>query len=566
MMVRIDMLRGWRFQCKRGTPRPALSGHGVSGLHFSIVILLIAGAAAAEPLPVFTDVTGEAGVQFKHSYGDEKLDNIVEGTGAGAMFFDYDGDGWLDIYLVNGRWHPDFSSNRGRHLRGKLFNKLYRNNRDGTFADVTDSAGVAGRTFACGVSAADYDYDGDLDLYVLCYGPNEFYRNNGDGTFTEISEESGLADPRWSLQATWFDFDADGDLDVYVVNYLEYDKGAFRAFYAPTGYPGPLSYPGQPDSLYRNNGDGTFTDVAQEAGVFRADGRGMGATVADLDNDGRLDIYVTNDGMANDYFRSTAAGRFAEEGLVRGMAFGEAGQGVSSMGPAVGDVDRDGRLDLYIPDMDYGCLLMNRGEYFEDRTTPAGLAVVCGQYVGWGGILFDYDCDGYLDVYVANGDAHKEFPDEAVLVRNDGKGNFVDVAKRSGDYFHQKFVSRGATWGDFDNDGDPDLLVANLNDAPRLLRNDGGNRNHWLSIEAKLPNGKSDAIGARIAVVAGDLRQIQDLVPVRGYLSQGDPRLHFGLGKADRADRVEIRWPDGRTSSLENVEANQFLQVVQPAK
>lgn len=535
----------------------------------TILLVLIAGAAArgAEPAPVvFTDVTEQAGIQFKHSYGDNKLDNIVEGTGAGAMFFDYDGDGWLDIYLVNGRWHPDFSNNQGRHLRGKLFNKLYRNNGNGTFADVTQKAGVAGRNFACGASAADYDDDGDLDLYVLCYGPNEFYRNNGDGTFTDISEKSGLADPRWSLQAAWFDFDGDDDLDVFVVNYLKYDKGAFRAFYAPTGYPGPLSYPGEPDALYRNNGDGTFTNVAEQAGVFNPEGRGMGVAVSDLDNDGRLDIYVTNDAMANDFFRSTAAGEFAEEALIRGMAFGEAGQGVSSMGPAVGDVDRDGRLDLYIPDMDYGCLLINRGDYFEDRTTPAGLALICGQYVGWGGILFDYDNDSYLDVFVANGDAHKEFPDEAVLARNNGTGSFVDVAKDSGDYFHHKFVSRGATWGDFDNDGDVDLLVVNLNDSPKLLRNDGGNRNHWLSIDARRPNGKSAAIGARVAVTAGSLRQIQDLVPVRSYLGQGDHRLHFGLGKSAQADRVEIRWADGKTSALENIAADKFLKVVQPAK
>ena len=381
--------------------------------------------------------------------------------------------------------------------------ELYRNNRDGTFSDVTEKAGVAGQHFACGASAADYDADGDLDLYILCYGPNELYRNNGDGTFTEVAEQANLADERWSLQAAWFDYDRDGDLDVFVVNYLQYDKGAFRAFYAPTGYPGPLSYSGQPDALYRNNGDGTFTDVARQAGVFNPDGRGMGVTVADMDNDGHLDIYVTNDAMANDYFHATGKGTYVEEALARSLAFGEAGQGVSSMGPAVGDVDRDGMLDLYIPDMDYGCLLMNRGDYFLDRTMPAGLAVVCGQYVGWGGVLFDYDNDGYLDLYVANGDAHKEFPDEAVLVRNDGKGCFVDIAKQSGEYFHRKFLSRGATWGDIDNDGDVDLLVMNLNDGPRLLRNDGGNRNRWLVIDAKLPNGKSDALGARVTVTRG---------------------------------------------------------------
>ena len=529
-------------------------------------LLPSAAWAADNGLPVFTDVTEQAGVRFRHSCGDDRMDNIVESTGSGAAFFDYDGDGWLDIYLANGRWHPDMSDNRGRHLRGKLFNKLYRNNRDGTFTDVTEKAGVAGKHYACGVSAADYDGDGDLDLYVLCYGPNELYRNNGDGTFTDVSATSGLADPRYSLQAAWFDYDGDGDLDVYVVNYVEYDKGAFRWFYAPTGFPGPLSYHGQPDALYRNNGDGTFSDVTKEAGLWNAEGRGMGLTVADLDNDGHLDIYVTNDAMANDFFRATGKGTFVEEALVRGMAFGEAGQGVSSMGPSVGDVDRDGRLDLFIPDMDYSCLLMNRGDFFEDRTTPAGLAVICGQYVGWGGVVFDYDSDGHLDIYVANGDAHREFPDEAVLARNDGKGNFIDVAKQSGDFFHHKFVSRGATWGDWDNDGDLDLLICNLNDNARLLRNDGGNRNHWLTVEAKLPNGKSDALGARVTVTAGGLRQIQDLIPVRGYLSQGDPRLHFGLGRNSKADRVEIRWPDGRVTRLNDVPARQFLRVVQPAK
>lgn len=537
-----------------------------AALWFPLVWLVTSALQAGEsPLPKFVDITERAGIDYRHNCGDGRMDNIVEGTGAGALLFDYDGDGWLDIYLITGRWHPDFSDNRGRSLRGKLHNKLYRNNRDGTFTDVTEQAGVAGKNYASGVSAADIDGDGDLDLYILCYGANELYRNNGNGTFTDITEESGLGDPRWSLQAVWFDHDRDGDLDVYVVNYLEYDKGAFRAFYAPTGYPGPLSYHGQPDALYRNDGHGVFTDISEKAGIINPEGRGMGATVADFDNDGWLDIYVTNDAMANAYFRNTGQGNYVEEALIRGMAFGEAGQGVSSMGPACGDVDGDGLLDIYIPDMDYGCLLINRGEYFEDRTTPAGLAIVCGQYVGWGGILFDYDNDGYLDIFVSNGDAHKEFPDEDTLCRNDGRGNFIDVARNSGEYFSREYLSRGATWGDIDNDGDLDLLVVNINDSPRLLRNDGGNRHRWLTVEAKLPNGKSDAIGARVSVTAGGRRQFQDLIPVRGFLSQGDPRLHFGLGQAAQADEVEIHWTNGKTSKLTNVPANQFLRVVQPA-
>ena len=523
------------------------------------------GPWADVPLPVFTDVTEQAGIRVKHSFGDYELSNIVEGTGTGAMFFDYDGDGWLDVYLVNGCWLKEVNDNRGRRLRDKLANSLWRNNGDGTFSDVTEEAGVGDKSFGFGCSAADYDNDGDLDLYVLNYGPNVLYRNNGDGTFSDVSEQSGLANPFWSLSAPWFDYDRDGDLDVYVANYLQYDDGKFRSYYAAAGYPGPLSYSGRPDALYRNNGDGTFTEVTSETGLLNPNGRAMSATVADLNNDGLLDLYVTNDGMENYFYRNTGKGGFEEEGLILGLAFGEGGQGVSSMGPAVGDVDRDGRLDIYVPDMGYGCLLINRGEYFEDRTAPSNLAVVCGQYTGWGGLLLDYDNDGYLDVFVANGNAHHEYTEEDVLMRNDGTGNFTDVAGSSGEYFHEKYVGRGATYGDYDNDGDLDLLVVNLNDSPKLLRNDGGNKNAWLTVAPKLPGGKSDALGARVTVTAGSLTQMQDLIPMTGYLSQADPRPHFGLGKAARVDAVEIRWPDGHTTELRDVSTNQILTVVQDA-
>jgi len=532
-------------------------------LSLAIVVQVSAAWAAGPELPIFTDVTEQAGIRAKHSFGDFDLSNIVEGTGAGAVFFDYDGDGWLDVYFLNGCWLRDVSDNRGRQLRGKLANSLYRNNGDGTFSDVTQAAGVGDKGFGFGGSAADFDADGDLDLYVLNYGPNVFYRNNGDGTFTDISRESGLADPRWSLSAPWFDYDGDGDLDVYVANYLEYDRGVFRSVYAAENYPGPLAYSGQPDALYRNNGDGTFTDVAREVGLYNPEGRAMSATVADLNNDGRLDLYVTNDAMGNYYYEKTARGAFEENGLILGLQFGEGGQGVSSMGPAVGDVDRNGRLDVYIPDMAYGCLLVNRGDYFEDLTAETTLAVVCGQYTGWGGVLFDYDNDGYLDVFVANGNAHHEYTEEDVLMHNNRNGGFDDVADRSGPYFRQKHVGRGAAYGDYDNDGDLDLVVVNLNDSPKLLRNDGGNKNNWLKIEAKLPGGAVDALGARITVKTGSLAQIHDLIPVTGYLSQSDPRPHFGLGRAKSADLVEVRWPDGRVTQLKDVPAGQILRVVQ---
>ncbi|MFV2066549.1 MAG: CRTAC1 family protein [Pirellulales bacterium] len=534
----------------------------------------VASFAGEPPPTTFTDVTTEAGIRSKHCFGDLDLSNIVEGTGTGAMFFDYDGDGWLDIYLPNGCWQKGVNDNRGRRFRGKLTNHLYRNNKDGTFTDVTQQAGVGHQGYGVSSSAADFDRDGDLDLYVLNYGPNVFYRNNGNGTFTDVTEQSGLENAVWSLSAPWFDYDGDGDLDVFVVNYLQYDGGRFRSFYPAAGYPGPLSYGGRPDTLYRNNGDGSFTNVTEQAGLLNPNGRGMSAAIADLDNDGLLDIYVANDAMENYFYRNMGNGSFVEEGLMAGVAFGEGGQGVSSMGPVIGDFNRDRWLDIFVPDMGYGCLLINRGTgggeprdlYFEDHTAITRLARICGQYTGWGGVLQDFDNDGFLDLFVANGNAHHEYTEEDVLVRYDGKGTFLDVARHAGPYFYEKYVGRGATYGDYDNDGDLDLLVVNLNDMPRLLRNDTNNGNHWLKIDARLPGGKSSAIGARITVKNQDLIQIQDAIPVVGYLSQADPRPHFGLGKARQADSVEIRWPDGSTLKRNDVPADQILVVTQKGK
>jgi hypothetical protein len=348
-----------------------------------------------------------------------------------------------------------------------------------------------------------------------------------------------------------------------VANYLEYDDGRFRSFYAAAGYPGPLSYGGQPDALYRNNGDGTFTDVTKQAGVYHPDGRAMSAVAADFNNDGHLDIYVANDAMENLYYQNSGKGKFEEMGLLVGLAFGEHGQGVSSMGPVVGDLNRDGFLDVFIPDMGYSSLLMRHKELYEDRTTSSKLAIMCGQYTGWGGILFDYDNDADLDLFLTNGNAHHEFSEEDVLAANDGGGSFIDVARQSGKYFSEKHVGRGSTFADYDNDGDVDLLVVNLNSPAMLLRNDGGNRNNWLKLDLRLPNGKSEAIGARVTVTSGERRQIRDYVGVMGYMSQGDPRAHFGIGRAKAADAVEIRWPDGRTERLENVSANQIMTVIQ---
>jgi len=535
-------------------------------------LMTVAAAAIAAQqleLPVFTDTTKEAGITFKHSYGDHHMDNIVEGTGSGVCVFDYNGDGLLDIYFVTGTWTKNVSDNEGRDLRGKLSNRLYRNNGNGTFTDVTEAAGVGGKgIFSSGCSAADYDNDGRVDLYVLNYGPNILYHNNGDGTFTDVSEKSGLADPHWSLSAVWFDYNNDGWLDVYVCNYLKYDDGKFRDFYPVQGYPGPLSYEGEPDFLFRNNGDGTFTDVTKEAGLWQPEGRGMSVTAADFNNDGYLDIFVSNDAMENHYFENTGKGTFVEKALQMGVAFGENGQGVSNMGPFPGDINRDGLMDVFIPNLNYCNLLIQGKKGFEYRSDAAGISVMLGQYAGWAGILLDYDNDGWLDIFVSHGNAHHEYVEEATLARNRGDATFYDVSRTSGSYFQDKFVGRGATWFDYDNDGDVDLVINNLNDFAHLLRNDGGNRANWLVVEPELKfaTGTRDAIGARVTVTTGTLRQIEDMNPGRGYLSQGDARLHFGLGTAAEADSVEIRWPDGSVEKHERVKARQFLKYVHEAK
>ncbi len=531
-------------------------------------LLGIAPAGSAGELPVFAHVTADAGIDFKHGYGDHEMDNIVEGTGSGACFFDYDGDGFQDLYLVNGAWTRGVSDNRGRSLRGKLRNELYRNLGDGTFENVTAASGAGDETFSTGCAAADYDNDGDVDLYVLNYGTNVLYRNNGDGTFSDVSKEAGVDFPRWSLHAAWLDYNQDGWLDVYVANYLQYDEGKFRDFYAAAGYPGPLSYAGEADVLYRNNGDGTFTDVTGELGLFVEDGRAMSVTAADLTNKGRLGIYVTNDAMENYFFAMGDDGRFTDRAPELNLAWGENGQNVASMGPAVGDIDRNGWLDVFVPDLRYCTLLMGGPDGWDFRTETAGLSVVMGQYTSWGPMLFDYDNDGWLDLYTSHGNAHHEFVEEDTLVRNRGGGNFHDVSDQSGPYFREKYVGRGATFADYDNDGDVDLLIVNLNDHPNLLRNDGGNRKNWLQVDARLrfPTGERTAIGARVAVKIGELVQIEDVNPVRGYLSQVDPRLHFGLGDAETVDEVRVRWPDGEVEVHNGVPAKQVLKLVREAR
>ena len=522
---------------------------------------------AAATLPQFTDVTAAAGIHFKHNTGDGDLHNIVESTGPGGMFFDYDNDGFLDIYLVNGSWHPDISENRGRVFKDKLSHALYHNNGDGTFTDVTAKAGINCKSFGFGVACGDYNNDGFLDIYVLNYGTNTLYRNNGNGTFTDVTAQTGLGDPGWSLHAAWFDYNNDGHLDVFVAHYLRYDKGEFQrsgAYYKADNFPGPLSYPGTQSHLFRNNGNGTFTDVTAEAGLTYPNGRSMSVTAVDVNGDGFTDLFVSNDAGANCLWINDGKGHFTNKAVEYGVAYGEGGQGVSAMGPAVGDADRNGLLDFLVPDMGFGTLHSQvRTNQFMDVTSQSGLAQICGQYTGWGGMLVDFDNDGWLDVFIGNGDPHHLFPEESVLAWNDHHGKFLDMAKDCGDYFQHKYVSRGAAYGDYNNDGNMDVLVFNVADSPRLLRNEGGTGHHWLKV-APLAKSGLIAFQAMVTVRANGLTMLQPVIASNGYLSCSDPRAHFGLGPATEADWIQIRWPDGQTQRLEHVKADQILKVPHP--
>jgi hypothetical protein len=531
---------------------------------FAFVICLSGSVTPQEELPIYTDVTAQAGITFVHSFGDGKLDNIVETTGAGCAFFDYNNDGYLDIYLVNGCYHPVVSHPSGRHLAGKLKNALYRNNGNGTFTDVSQEAGVADEGFGMGAYAGDYDNDGWLDLFVTNYGRDSLYHNNGDGTFTDVTQKAGVGSELWGIGATWLDYDNDGWLDLYVGNYLTYDPD-YRYFYAAENFPGPLSYKGQPDVLYRNKGNGTFEDVTQKAGVYNPEGRAMGITSGDFDDDGDMDIFVSNDAMANYLYVNKGDGTFNEVALLSGTAFGESGDATSAMGPEFGDIDRDGLMDITVPDLSYGCIYRNLGNYvFEERSNLMGVAPVVGQYESWAGNLFDYDNDGYLDFFISNGNPHRLEEQEDVLFWNDHGKRFVDVSAKSGYYFQQEYIGRGAAQGDYDNDGDLDLLILNLNGPAILLRNDGGNRSNWLNIRTVGTKSNRCGIGTRIRLTAGDLTQIAVVRSGSSYLSTSDIRVCFGLGKEAGASKIQVVWPSGRTQVMNGVKANQFLTIEEP--
>jgi hypothetical protein len=509
----------------------------------------------------FRDVAWQAGIDFVHSIGDDELSNLVESSGGGAAFLDFDRDAHLDLYVTNGSFIDGFSG--GQRPKAPYTNRLYRNRGDGTFEDVTSRARVGDTGYGMGVVVGDYDNDGYPDIYVSNYGPNVLYHNEGDGTFSDVTDRAGVGGDGCSVGAAWQDYDNDGLLDLYVGNYVEFDPD-YDLYYAPDGYPGPLAYPGQPDVLYRNLGDGEFEDFTERLGILRPDGRAMGVGAADYDADGYIDIFVANDVMPNYLFHNVEGRRFEEVALALGVAYGRNGEATSSMAVDFADFDGDGLIDMYVSDMAYSTLFRNEGNAFRDVTYAAGVASPAGQFVGWSASFFDYDNDGDLDLFQVNGEIDHLFGQEDQLFENLGGGEFRDVSLERGRYFQQELVGRGGAFGDYDNDGDVDVFIVNLNGRPVLLRNEGGNLQNWLQLELVGGSSNRDAIGARVTLLAGGRTQVAQRKSSTGYLSQGDHRLHFGLGDAETVDRIEIVWPSGTLQTLENVPSRQVLRVVEP--
>ncbi|MBD3275124.1 MAG: hypothetical protein GF372_07425 [Candidatus Marinimicrobia bacterium] len=530
------------------------------------LIIILTTAGSGQSLPQLTDITEDAGITFIHSFGDDEMSNLIESNEAGCAFFDYNNDGYVDIYLVNGAYIKGISHVRGRTNAGKLFNALYENNGDGTFTDVTSQAGVGHEGMGMAALAGDYDNDGDKDLFVSNWGPNVFYRNNGDGTFTDITSEAGLEHDLFGIGSTFLDYDRDGYLDLYVGNYIEYDPD-YNFYYAPDGFPGPLSYQGQPDVLYHNNGDGTFTDVTREAGVYNEEGRAMGVTSADINNDGDWDIFVANDAMQNYLYQNNGDGTFTNIAPETATGFGQNGEATSAMSGEFGDIDLDGLVDLVVPDMAYSCIYKNTGMgYFEEMSARLGMAAACGQYTSWSGNFFDFDHDGWLDMFISNGHPHRLIGEEDLLLRNDQGKRFINISNDVGSDFQEKFISRGSAVGDIDNDGDMDILELNLNDRPRLLRNDGGDKGNWILIKLEGTVSNADAIGTTVNLTTDGQTQVRWKMSSSGYLSQSDERLHYGVGDAETIDSIEILWPTGQSQTLENVKANQVLTISEPAE
>ncbi|MCS6805482.1 MAG: CRTAC1 family protein [Acidobacteriota bacterium] len=534
---------------------------------------------ASGSVHLFVPVQDQAGLLFTHVHGGSGRKYMIETMGSGGGFLDYDNDGWLDIYLVQSGPLPGFSD------QTPLPNKLYRNNGDGTFTDVTEQAGLGDTSYGMGCAFGDIDNDGFIDIFVTNFGPNKLYRNNGDGTFTDVTERAGVGDPRWGSSAAFADYDGDGFLDLYVVNYVNFslDRNIYCGEPGLQTYCHPDVYDGVPDILYRNNGDGTFTDVTRQAGLYidaKDQSKGLGVVWSDYDNDGDADIFVANDSTRQFLFRNNGNGTFTEIGVSAGFAYNGQGKTTAGMGIDAGDYNGDGFFDLFITNLDFetNTLYHSLGDgSFEDRTDTTGLAAPSLTRVGFGTNFFDFDNDGDVDLFVANGhiidniarqNPSLSYEQPAQLYENLGRGPFADISARAGAFFRTPWVGRGAAFGDVDNDGDVDILQTNNNQRALLLRNEIGHRQNWVMLKLASRHRGRDAIGARVTLVAGDLTQIEEVRSGSSYLSQNDLRVHFGIGNRQTIDYIEIRWPEGLRQRLsgEQVRINQITTISQPQR
>lgn len=534
-------------------------------------------ACIQRKIPQLIDVLPKTGIKFVHVSAPEKK-YIVESMSGGVLLVDYDRDGWQDIYFTNA---PTVEM----ALKGqKARSGLYRNNSDGTFTDVTDQARVGYPGFAMGGAVGDYNNDGWPDIYVTCLGGNVLYRNNGDGSFTDVTKAAGVADGRWSAGAAFGDYNDDGFMDLMVANYVDFKLADLPGFGSlPTckfrGIDvqcGPRGLKGAGDSLFRNNGDGTFTDVTKQLGVDDPGGfYGMQPVWSDFGNRGKLDAYVANDSTPNFLYRNEANGKFPEIGLESGAAVSGDGSEQGSMGVAVGDYLHTGHFSIFVTNFvdEPNTLYRNDGDYnFTDVSFNAKIAQASRPYVGWGTAFFDLDNDTWLDLFVVNGHVYPQmdqissglgYRQRKLLNINLGDGTFCDASQLAGAALQERRASRGAAFGDIDNDGHIDIVVGDLDGPPSILRNDGSDGNHWITLELAATKGSPLAIGTRVKLTTGNIVQTEEIRSSGSYLSQNDLRIHFGLGKATKADLIEIRWPSGKTETLKGVPADKFYSVLE---
>jgi hypothetical protein len=514
----------------------------------------------------FEDATDKSGIDFTHSFGSRQLGSLLEGTGAGCVWFDFNNDGLPDLYVVNGR--PLDDSMHPYPLKDKPapppHNHLYRNDGNGHFTDVTAKSGLNPDMYSVAVAAADYDNDGYEDLLVTGYGKTILYHNDGNGQFTDVTAKAGIKVDGWAISSTWLDYDKDGCVDLFVGRYVKFDP-KYRNYYAADNYPGPLDYEGETNRLYHNNCDGTFTDVTDKSDIGAYVGRTMGVTAADYDDDGWDDIYVANDRTENFLFHNKHDGTFEEVGNETGTAFGQNGESTSSMGPVFADLQGRRMLDLWVTDGHYNRLLRNEGgQGFEDIGAANGVSQTNAQYVSWGTGVYDFDNDGLLDILIFHGGLIHLIPQEHTLFRGIGDGRFADVSRDAGPVLSQRTVARGACFADYENDGKVDAFLVNLGAKGTLLHNVTESKGHWVAIKLRGTKSNRDGIGARVEVMAANKRWTAERVAGSGYLSQNDDRLHFGLGTASTIDKILIHWPSGREQTLEHQPVDRVLLVEEP--